>query len=183
MAIMQRLSTFATLDPTECLGWAYLPDAWVRTMRELESEMSDLSHNAWTKMTADRTADLMTGAVVQRFAVNYQAGYCVYELSTIVSLPSGSEVAIFRHVGMLGDIIVKKFPTGDFVLRLDVTGGRNHISVRAETIAGRVVYATAIALTRWLNIKQLKASMLTALLAAGEISQFQDLKLHKFYNL
>jgi hypothetical protein len=179
--LVEKLKSLATwsADQSVCLGWSCLPDdTYAYNVRDVIAEVE--ADRNWTRVSAERVRGMAAGATIQSFAIKHQGGYCPYSLLAVHDLPDGSQVAVFTHnAGLYGDVLVKRFSTGSYVIRIDVQGGRGHISVKAATLAGRVVFATAVPLTRWLNIKILRETMRGCLLTTSELGPFQDLVLVK----
>jgi hypothetical protein len=171
-------------DDTQCLAWSLLGVHDVYLEQDPVSLAADalgvLDSSDWNRVTPGRKADMATGNIYQFFEAQMRGGFVPYHLRAVLTLPCGAKVALFVHArAMLGDIAVMMHPTSDMVLRLQVTGSRNHLSILAETMAGTAAYHDTAPLTRLLTVAKLKALMVVHLQATRQLGAFQRLILVK----
>jgi hypothetical protein len=169
---------------TQCLAWALLGIHEVHLEPDplslLAGALGALDAGDWNRVTPSRKQDFATGNTYQFFEAQMRGGFVPYGFKTILTLPSGSKVAVFGHLrAFLGDIAIMVHSTSDLVLRLQVTGSRSHISIMAELMSGTAAYHDTAQLTRMLTVASLKAKMEEHLRVVGQLGPFQRLVLLK----
>ena len=177
------LASLADVDIDQVIGWAVLNRRMPMHNRlfHIERAITGIPSCAWTQVTENRRNEMYGQETYHHFEVSgMRGGFSPYVCNSVVQLSDGRTAAIFDHVADIRpNVVVMRHSSSSLVLRLEVQGSNNHISIRAEYLSGCVAYANTVPLTRKLKVRDLKNMMSTYLRDAGSLGPFQSLHIIK----
>ena len=181
---MVTMSSFSDDEPVT-LAWARLGTIGISANPSIDVKarhIENIPSHSWLALSANRVADMRSGELDHHFAtsIHGNGGYVPYILHDVITLDDGRQVMIFGHyLGLMTDVVIMKFATNPVVLRIDVSGSKEHISVQCEFLSGAVAFADTLPLTRMWNVKALKELIIDYMQGTSLLGPFQYIELVK----
>lgn len=177
-------------EPTTGMRWAQLTWNWTestwfhRGEALLKRQLEKLDNDEW-KLITDRKAQQISEIEDFRFSPIYFAppssetgmGYIPFFLKQVITLPEYGHVGVLCHAtGNHPDIIICRTTKADKLVKIEVQGSRQHLSVKLENpFTGHLVHADALKLTESVDLKQYKDRVHALLVKQGTLMPWQRL--------